>query len=146
MKEKQQTHHQHYAKNVTTRKNIKYFSLFSGIGGFEKAIEQVCNNEYAHLSEKSEQEERTQGGERAANQRGLLFHSGNRTTALCVGYSEIDKYAITVAQANYPDTVQLGSVTEWERWDIDWASIDLVTGGFPCQAWSVAGKQQGDKD
>ncbi len=60
--------------------------------------------------------------------------------------SEIDKYAITVAQANYPDTVQIGSVTEWQTWDIDWASIDLVTGGFPCQAWSVAGKQQGDKD
>ena len=60
--------------------------------------------------------------------------------------SEIDKYAITVAQANYPDTVQLGSVTDWEKWDIDWSEIDLVTSGFPCQAWSVAGKQQGDKD
>jgi DNA (cytosine-5)-methyltransferase 1/DNA (cytosine-5)-methyltransferase 3A len=60
--------------------------------------------------------------------------------------SEIDKYAIKVAQANYPDTIQLGSVTDWTLWDIDWASIDLVTGGFPCQAWSVAGKQQGDKD
>jgi len=60
--------------------------------------------------------------------------------------SEIDKYAIQVAQSNYPDTVQLGSVTEWQAWDIDWAGIDLVTGGFPCQAWSVAGKQQGDKD
>ena len=60
--------------------------------------------------------------------------------------SEIDKYAIQVAQANYPDTIQLGSVTDWRDWDIDWASIDLVTGGFPCQAWSVAGKQQGDKD
>jgi DNA-cytosine methyltransferase len=60
--------------------------------------------------------------------------------------SEIDKYAITVAQANYPDTVQLGSVTDWQLWDIDWASIDLVTGGFPCATWSVAGKQMGDKD
>lgn len=60
--------------------------------------------------------------------------------------SEIDKYAIQVAQANYPNTIQLGSVTEWRDWDIDWASIDLVTGGFPCQAWSVAGKQMGDKD
>ena len=34
----------------------------------------------------------------------------------------------------------------WREWDIDWASIDLVTGGFPCQAWSMAGKQLGDKD
>lgn len=60
--------------------------------------------------------------------------------------AEIDKYAIEVTQANYPDTIQLGSVLDWQSWDIDWASIDLVTGGFPCQAWSVAGKQQGDKD
>ena len=60
--------------------------------------------------------------------------------------SEIDKYATQATQALYPDTVQLGSVTEWREWDIDWSSIDLVTGGFPCQAWSMAGKQLGDKD
>ena len=60
--------------------------------------------------------------------------------------SEIDKYAIQVTQANYPDTEQLGDVTAWETWELDWASIDLVTGGFPCQAWSLAGKQLGDKD
>lgn len=60
--------------------------------------------------------------------------------------SEIDKYAIQVTQANYPDTEQLGDVTAWQTWELDWASIDLVTGGFPCQAWSLAGKQLGDKD
>lgn len=60
--------------------------------------------------------------------------------------SEIDKHAIKVAQANWPTNIQLGDVTKWREWDIDWASIDLVTGGFPCQAWSMAGKQLGDKD
>lgn len=60
--------------------------------------------------------------------------------------SEIDKYAMQIANKNYPDTTQLGSVTDWAKWDIAWHEIDLVTGGFPCQAWSVAGKQQGDKD
>jgi DNA-cytosine methyltransferase len=60
--------------------------------------------------------------------------------------SEIDKYAITVAQKNFPDTIQLGDVTKWQSWDIDFASIDVVTAGFPCQAWSVAGKQLGDRD
>jgi len=60
--------------------------------------------------------------------------------------SEIDKYAIEVTQANFPDTEQLGDVTAWETWELDWANIDLVTGGFPCQAWSLAGKQLGDKD
>jgi DNA-cytosine methyltransferase len=60
--------------------------------------------------------------------------------------AEIDKYAIQVTQGNYPDTIQVGDVTKWREWDIDWSSIDLVTGGFPCQAWSMAGKQLGDKD
>lgn len=60
--------------------------------------------------------------------------------------SEIDKYATKVSEANYPDIVRLGDVTKWQDWDIDWSSIDLVTGGFPCQAWSMAGKQLGDKD
>lgn len=60
--------------------------------------------------------------------------------------SEIDKYATKVSEANYPDIVRLGDVTKWEDWSIDWSSIDLVTGGFPCQAWSMAGKQLGDKD
>lgn len=60
--------------------------------------------------------------------------------------SEIDKYANLAAQALFPDTIQLGDVTNWREWDIDWASLDLVTGGFPCQAWSMAGKQLGDKD
>lgn len=60
--------------------------------------------------------------------------------------AEIDRYALQVSKANYPDSVHLGDVTKWRDWDIDWASIDLVTGGFPCQAWSMAGKQLGDKD
>lgn len=60
--------------------------------------------------------------------------------------SEIDKHAIAVTQKNYPQTVQLGTVTGWREWGIDWGSIDLVTGGFPCQAWSMAGQMQGDKD
>ena len=39
--------------------------------------------------------------------------------------SELDKYAIKVTQANWPETIQLGDVTKWREWDIDWSSIDL---------------------
>ncbi|AUR90578.1 C-5 cytosine-specific DNA methylase [Vibrio phage 1.162.O._10N.261.48.E3] len=60
--------------------------------------------------------------------------------------AEVDKFAIKCTQENFPNTIQLGDVTKWREWDIDWAEIDLVTGGFPCQAWSMAGKQLGDKD
>ena len=55
--------------------------------------------------------------------------------------SELDKYAIKVTQANWPETIQLGDVTKWREWDIDWASIDLLIGGSPCQGFSFAGKQ-----
>lgn len=55
--------------------------------------------------------------------------------------SELDKYAITVTQANWPNTVQLGDVTKWREWDIDWSSIDLLIGGSPCQGFSFAGDQ-----
>lgn len=55
--------------------------------------------------------------------------------------SEIDKFAIKQTQLNFPDTVQLGDVTQWEGWDIDWGSIDLILAGSPCQGFSFAGKQ-----
>lgn len=60
--------------------------------------------------------------------------------------AEIDKYATKVSQSNYPDIIRLGDVTKWEDWDIDWSSINLVLAGFPCQSWSIAGKQLGDRD
>lgn len=56
--------------------------------------------------------------------------------------SEIDKYAIRVSQKNYSDIIQLGDINNWEHWDIDWSSIDLILAGTPCQGLSFAGKQQ----
>jgi DNA (cytosine-5)-methyltransferase 3A len=55
--------------------------------------------------------------------------------------SEIDKYAIQVSNSIHPNQTRLGSVTEWQVWDIDLASIDLVLAGSPCQGLSIAGKQ-----
>lgn len=55
--------------------------------------------------------------------------------------SEIDKFANKVAMHHYPDDVQLGDVTKWREWVIDWASIDMLIGGSPCQGFSFAGKQ-----
>lgn len=55
--------------------------------------------------------------------------------------SEIDKYAIGQTQLNFPDTIQLGSVIEWQSWDIDWSKIGLIGAGSPCQGFSFAGKQ-----
>lgn len=54
--------------------------------------------------------------------------------------SEIDKFAIKQTQTNFPDTIQLGDVNNWQSWDIHWSSIDLVLAGSPCQGFSFAGK------
>lgn len=60
--------------------------------------------------------------------------------------AEIDKFANRVSEYRYPDNIQLGDVNNWRDWDIDWSKVELVTAGFPCQSWSMAGKQLGDKD
>lgn len=57
--------------------------------------------------------------------------------------SEIKPYAIELTQHHHPDTIQLGNVTKWKDWDIEWAEIDLILSGSPCQDLSIAGKRKG---
>ena len=64
--------------------------------------------------------------------------------------SEIDKFANKAAQLLFPDTIHLGDITKWDTWEddygVDFSDVDLLMAGFPCQAWSMAGKQKGDND
>ena len=53
--------------------------------------------------------------------------------------AEIDKPAITQTQHNFPNSIQLGSVTDVKAKDLE--KIDLLIGGSPCQGFSFAGKQ-----
>ena len=57
--------------------------------------------------------------------------------------SEIKPYAIKLTQHHFSDTIQVGDVTKWKEWYIDWKSIDLVLSGSPCQDLSVSGKRAG---
>lgn len=84
---------------------MRYFSLFSGIGGFELGI-------------------------------------GSR--AECVGYSEIDKYAVSVYQNHFPSHTNYGDITTIDARLLP--DFDLLVGGFPCQSFSIAGKRGGFAD
>jgi DNA (cytosine-5)-methyltransferase 1 len=60
-------------------------------------------------------------------------------------FSEVDDYAIKVYQKHFPWAEPLGDIR-----NVDYAKLPggewLVTGGFPCQPYSVAGKRQGGED
>jgi DNA (cytosine-5)-methyltransferase 1 len=83
----------------------KYFSMFSGIGGFEIPL--------------------------------------NKLGAKCVGYSEIDKYAIKVYERHFKHD-NYGNATTINAKELP--DFDLLVGGFPCQAFSIAGKRNGFND
>jgi DNA (cytosine-5)-methyltransferase 1 len=91
---------------------LRYFSMFSGVGGFEIGIE------------------------RAAAAHGIPVE--------CVGYSEIEKNAIKIYERHWPEHVNFGDATAIDPDDIP--DFDLLVGGFPCQAFSIAGKQLGFAD
>ena len=58
--------------------------------------------------------------------------------------SEIDKYAIQIAQKNHPDIIQVGDICKLNG--EEFRDIDLVIGGSPCQWFSVAGKMLNFED
>lgn len=62
----------------------------------------------------------------------------------CVGYSEIDKYATQIYEKNFPNHRALGDVTEINTEELP--DFDLLVGGFPCQAFSIAGLRKGFDD
>lgn len=67
----------------------------------------------------------------------------------CLGFSEIDKPAIEVYKSNFfeasnSNELELGDITKIGK--LSFNDIDLVVGGVPCQAWSVAGKRLGFDD
>lgn len=137
---------------------MKYLSLFTGIGGFElgihKAHERLCN---AHGSQDGGIKTDSQGNEG----QGFLATQGedagtpkrpagecppdiSNKRPLCIGFSEIDKYAVQIYQSHFPEHKNYGDITKIDATTLP--DFDLLVGGVPCQSWSIAGKRGGFED
>ena len=98
---------------------MKHLELFAGIGGFRKAFD--------------------------------IFGEDLKIPIQCIGYSELDIYANKTYTANYntENETVLGDIVEFtsnKRNIENLADFDILTGGFPCQSFSMMGKQKGFED
>lgn len=109
--------------------SIKYFSMFSGIGGFEIGIQNAFDNRSDLRNGSADvPEDRTDA-------------SSGSLRPVCIGYSEIDKYAIETYKKHYGGHHNYGDATTIDERQLP--DFNLLVGGFPCQAFSVAGKRRG---
>ena len=63
-----------------------------------------------------------------------------------VGFSEIDPFASAVLEHRFPGVPNYGDITKHPDWGLEPGSVDLLVGGSPCQAFSVAGLRKGLDD
>lgn len=141
------------------KKAMKYFSLFSGIGGFElglqKAYVEITNrnkigkikNNKKEIQTARQRLESAKGkGSGPAQRRNskLPDRMHDSGTPHCVGYSEIDKHAIKIYEKYFPKHKNFGDIKKINARILP--RFDLLVAGFPCQSFSIAGKRKGFDD
>lgn len=63
-----------------------------------------------------------------------------------VGFSEIEEFPGEVLRQRYPHVKNYGDLNNYEQWNLEPGSVDVLVGGPPCQAFSVAGLREGMAD
>lgn len=111
---------------------IKYIDLFAGVGGFHYGIDRA----YDSLKSKARNSTDEDSG-------GTSIKVKFDSMPICVYSNEWDRYANSIYRRHYGkcDNRDIRSVESSELPD-----FDLICGGFPCQAFSVAGKRLGFDD
>jgi len=116
---------------------MRYLDLFSGIGGFTLGIQQA----YENLRDKGGRE---QPREKRKYDGGDELHPESIGEPICAGFSEIDPYATKIYLKHFPSHKNYGDITRIIPEDLP--DFDFLCGGFPCQAFSIAGKRKGFDD
>ena len=119
---------------------MRYCDLFAGIGGFRLGIERIATQV------SFPQERQTEVGNtrvRHSKDNSDSRNSGQPQTT-CVYTNEWDKYVAQIYEKNFGGKVDTRSITDVSADEIP--GHDFLCGGFPCQAFSVAGKRKGFED
>ena len=63
-----------------------------------------------------------------------------------IGFSEVEAFPSAVLAHHYPKVINYGDMTKYKEWNFELNSFDVLVGGTPCQAFSVAGLREGLND
>lgn len=128
-----------------TKRTINYFSTFTGIGGFERALEEAI-----WLANEASGANKAQPAAKLSSFVGsasATTEASGATDALeshCVGFSEIDKFATSVYRRHFIGSENYGDITKIKENDLP--DFNLLVGGYPCQAYSSIGQRKGLSD